>query len=284
MSNQLQTSLQRVRLKYRIWLAPIPAIVQLSQKRESNAVGRQSQMAIVGSMEVNTGITMKKINGFWFFTLSIVGLIILVSVVRLPPLDNFFALNKDNSLGDAFNGLTAPFIGLISAYLLYLALMAQNDTNRLQLQSLEIQRKQLDVSTIAEALSRVDSMIDNFKYFEVDGNGDIVYSNSGPLAMRDVMKAAGRNGKIMRMHKPEFESMAFIFNRVLNLESIISNADIGDDVKRDFMQHIEMYGKILARYAAGIDFIYDSERGDKQDPVYLDFQKFWQRFRKYVSG
>lgn len=131
---------------------------------------------------------MNKINGFWFFILSAIILFVVVSIIRLPPLFDFFNLRGENSLGDAFNGLTAPFIGLASAYLLYKALMAQNETNRLQIQALEIQSRHYETSTIAETLNRLDSMIEGFKYYSSDGNGDIKISKTGVLGMKEVIK------------------------------------------------------------------------------------------------
>ena len=231
---------------------------------------------------------MKKVNGFWFFTLSLLGLFVLVSIVRLPALGVFFAMNKDNSLGDAFNGLTAPFIGLISAYLLYLALMAQNETNKMQAEASKLQLIQYETSVLMQMFERIDNSIESFKYYTVKQGGDVQVTAHGIQGMREVIKgvnkaaqAAGGRKLVHLSGFPQLKSMAFIFNRIINLAKKVEEANIPDDIKKDFMLHLESYGKNLAVLASSLEYVYI---GDRNDKLFLEFQSFWTRFKDHVYG
>jgi hypothetical protein len=71
-----------------------------------------------------------------------------------PAIFDRFDLSKD-SIGSSINGLTAPIIGIISAFLLYLALIRQTD-------ALVLQREQMDTDVLFNELQRIEKYIDQF--------------------------------------------------------------------------------------------------------------------------
>ena len=69
----------------------------------------------------------------------VVGLSIIVFVPAILPLANHcfgWNLGSQNQIGDAFGGMTAPFLNLLGAVIVYLAFQKQVEANELQRQAL----------------------------------------------------------------------------------------------------------------------------------------------------
>jgi len=78
----------------------------------------------------------------FFFLAGVVLLIIaFVVVITTPAIFSVFDLSKKAALGDALNGLTAPVVGLVGAFLVYLSFREQQEANRIQAQALQVQRR-----------------------------------------------------------------------------------------------------------------------------------------------
>lgn len=226
---------------------------------------------------------MDKLNGFWFFVLSFFALFILVSIIRLPALGEWFNLKNEGTLGDAFNGLTAPFISLVSAYLLYNAFMAQNETNNLQIKANKLQQQQFESTTISDTLNRIDSLISNYQYLKFDEDGKLEVAFTGIAAMREGIFLK-RPEKAKRVNEiPHIQSVAFVLDRILNIDSIIANSQIPESLKRDYMNHVESYGKALCGMVGTIGsvLVYENVR---EDPSIKTIEAFTSRFIAYIYG
>lgn len=71
-------------------------------------------------------------------------------------------------IGDTIGGLTAPFIGLLSAFLVYRALRAQIDANHIQAQAIAETNKRLDLEDFRRntdlMFAKISTHIKNFKF------------------------------------------------------------------------------------------------------------------------
>lgn len=79
---------------------------------------------------------------------------------------------KTGAIGDTIGGLTAPFIGLIGAILVFLALKAQINANILVQKQIENQENERSIEIESNQLNKLyenlKSSIDNFSYSTID--------------------------------------------------------------------------------------------------------------------
>ncbi|MFM7022486.1 MAG: hypothetical protein ACKOXB_05870 [Flavobacteriales bacterium] len=78
-------------------------------------------------------------------------------------------------IGDTIGGITAPVIGLISALLLYLALIKQIENNEIAKKSLEHSLQESNFKLIFEEIKSFGKEIDSFSFKSVTGSKGIDY-------------------------------------------------------------------------------------------------------------
>lgn len=102
-------------------------------------------------------------------------LCILFSILIMPLLisqswlGRYFPFGEGSAwLGDTMGGLTAPFIGLLSAFLVYAAFQQQVDANKLQVQANNFTQKQLHEDNVRRNIdvtfSKINHYYDSFVY------------------------------------------------------------------------------------------------------------------------
>ncbi len=93
---------------------------------------------------------------------------------------------ESNEIGDTIGGILGPFIGFISACLVYLALREQVKANRLiGVQFLDEKKEKFEKVIYEEVLSEINSIISNFEKF--DGNSIILESYERALSQEEIL-------------------------------------------------------------------------------------------------
>jgi hypothetical protein len=104
----------------------------------------------------------------WFLILGVVLCIIMPIMLTLPAVDPIFNYSDTGEIGDTIGGITSPFVSLIGSILVFYALKAQIDANRLiqeqfdEQKADEIDRKRLVYITDQINILRTD--INEFTY------------------------------------------------------------------------------------------------------------------------
>ncbi|OKL41199.1 hypothetical protein [Pontibacter flavimaris] len=91
--------------------------------------------------------------GIFIFCSFLIGIVILFT---RKPLYSWYDISEGGAVGDAIGGITAPFINLLGAILVYLALRAQNKANTIQKKALE---EEADKSLRLEISRQVESIL-----------------------------------------------------------------------------------------------------------------------------
>jgi hypothetical protein len=91
-----------------------------------------------------------------------VGLVILLMPILFTRAWGYYKFDDSTGvIGDTIGGLTAPFIGLFSAYLVYKSFQAQIEANRMLADS---RREDLIIANINAWLDKIDSLVNTYNY------------------------------------------------------------------------------------------------------------------------
>lgn len=82
-------------------------------------------------------------------------LLFIIWLLTSPAIYNGFNYTQTGNIGDTIGGITAPFIGIIGAYLVYTSFQAQLAANRLQLQALQTEITKGDTERIQHEQNRI---------------------------------------------------------------------------------------------------------------------------------
>ena len=98
--------------------------------------------------------------------IGIVGMFLLPYLITQKSWGYNLNVDKSNEIGDTIGGILSPFIGLISAFLIYLALREQikaNDLIQKQFDELQVEKLEFEYleSDIAKYTNRLNSLIVN---------------------------------------------------------------------------------------------------------------------------
>lgn len=75
---------------------------------------------------------MQMAKRIWLIGTGLILVLVVVPIlVTLPAIDPIFRLSGYGEIGDLIGGSTAPIVGLVGAYLLYLALSEQREANKI---------------------------------------------------------------------------------------------------------------------------------------------------------
>jgi hypothetical protein len=206
-----------------------------------------------------------------FFSKPWVFLILLAFVLFMPLLisQSFFAKwapfgEGSAHLGDTFGGLTAPFVGVISSFLVFVAFKAQKEANEQQKEANEILKNQIrreDVKkTIQESFTKINYYFDTLEWQETKGSrafqGIIHYihnslykisrAEKGHSVVRDELPNATPaeaieflNSGLMRRH-PEVKALFIITSftslHLKYLDKVILEFPNSNDSLRDYIK------------------------------------------------
>ncbi len=93
-------------------------------------------------------------SGIWFF-----------SIILLIPLVITLSIDEPGQIGDIFGGMTAPFINLLAAILVYISFNEQRKANKQQWRALKEDRQRIEKQSKFEILYRFYSEeIKNYKF------------------------------------------------------------------------------------------------------------------------
>ncbi|MDD4604612.1 MAG: hypothetical protein PHF97_12535 [Bacteroidales bacterium] len=113
-------------------------------------------------------------NKYPFLILIIVGSVLFaffaVFIFTRPALFGFFNLSTKGQIGDTIGGITAPIFGLFGFILVFYSFMEQYKANRIQIQALNDQRIEKELSDeyviLDTLLENLDKKIDLFEISE----------------------------------------------------------------------------------------------------------------------
>lgn len=186
---------------------------------------------------------MKNIS--WQILGAVAFILIGVLLFTLPAVFKPYDLTQYSTLANAINGLTSPLIGLISAFLLFLALSRQTEANKQF-------KTQMDTDITFSLMQQVDKYIEQF-YFTItttntSTNGGVktvtrdVETHTGVLGINkfaNFMKQLNASGKGLGDFYQT--SMVLLIIRSLNqLENRLTEPHIDPFVRKSFKDKIEI--------------------------------------------
>lgn len=154
-------------------------------------------------------------NIVWVFLFFIVVVIVLPRLFILASPIGYFDNLKPDELGNAIGGMTAPIIGLVSAFLIYVAFSAQVKANK-ELQKLNERDSNVkELNNLINLNSVIQKWISEIT-LEIDS-------------------------KIIQQKKVGFDSICYMFNKYLSLEFEAKKSNINDHI----IKSIELYDFVI---------------------------------------
>ena len=99
---------------------------------------------------------------FLLFAIAVLFLPIVLTQTTLT----FFDFSNSGQIGDTIGGITAPFVGLVSAYLVYRAFLVQVDANKIQSKNNEFG---IALKLIDDLESKINNQSNPYEYTMSDG-------------------------------------------------------------------------------------------------------------------
>lgn len=185
----------------------------------------------------------------------VVGLIIIILVPFLFTQFSIFGINfyETGQIGDTVGGLTAPFISLIAAVLVYLSFTEQSKANQIQIDELDKQKK-----IIAEERKRSESQnlfisfekeFDSIRNETTDLTYKRFYSHYGESTYKggvvigyylaDIEKCISESVPYRR----EIE-IEYLLHRLVKLHKLIKETSIDENFKKYLLSNIKLYVNI----------------------------------------
>jgi phosphohistidine phosphatase SixA len=117
---------------------------------------------------------------------AIAGMFVLPYLVTQKSWKYNLGVDDSNEIGDTLGGILGPFIGLISAFLVYLALREQINANKIiGDQFLDQKKEKFENVIYEEVLSEISSIISNLE--KLDGNSFILESHEPALSKEEIV-------------------------------------------------------------------------------------------------
>lgn len=200
--------------------------------------------------------SLKKMDtkAFWLGVAALVGILGLPYLVTQCSFGYSLGVKDANAIGDSLGGILGPFIGLISAFLVYLALREQIKANILIHDQFLIEdnnefENQIFTYTISSIQKELDS-IENFKSANrITRNSNNFYEEFNNTLLKKKRNAIGPI--IGNLNSPisllsNISNLLQLFNNNINLE-------IKNKIKNNRAYYIIVYEKLNAL----IDFVYN---------------------------
>ena len=128
----------------------------------------------------------------YYWVILLIGCILIIiapSIFTLPWRDKVLGLNTNfkctGQIGDTIGGITAPIIGLISIWLLYITFREQREFNKKQV---EFNEKQLGLDHYISFTTLVNDITEKLCSIEITYNGEIHKGLEKILALNDKLK------------------------------------------------------------------------------------------------
>ncbi len=175
-------------------------------------------------------------NIVWVFLGFIVIVIILprlfIGTSKIGFLDNL----KPNEIGDAIGGMTAPIIGLFSAFLVYIAFREQKKANEIQLKQIKDQELNViiekETNYYSDKIIRIEKMILEFR-FNIDGRHD--FEITGVNAIRHMFMYS-KNGIIKVPHS--YHEFYYIINSISDLIIKIEKSNLNQNLNDIYLNEM----------------------------------------------
>jgi len=169
---------------------------------------------LISKTFINSAIIALTLAGFLFLGVFV--------VTRHFIFDAYF-LGDKGTLGDAVNGLSAPFISFFSAILIYITFKEQNKANHLQLDANKLLQSQWQFDTALKLFNDVEQRIMNVPLY-FDSADDTVYKHTGLEAL-DLL---GHKSKTMPIEylKPNLEELTYFFIEFDTVIQYVHEAEI----------------------------------------------------------
>jgi hypothetical protein len=172
--------------------------------------------------------------------LFIGSLFLSVYIFSQPAIWNYWDLSEKGSVGDALNGITAPFIGTVGAILIFISFNEQVKANKLQFTALR-QQRELDIT---------------FKfYMELKDDLTDIQARFGPLyhqpSMLDAFMQEIYHERSRQSSYPElYKFIQYLNDQFMFLSHrLISNPDLSDDDSMAIIEKVKrLYGFYFANY------------------------------------
>lgn len=213
---------------------------------------------------------MKNITPFKFTSIISLILLCFIVLVRIPTSIEYFWIGKDHELADAINGLTAPVIGLVTAYLLYSALKAQTDANNLN-------QAQNQILVIGQMIEHVQNMITNFSYQTKENNLASPERFSGFDAMKHFTfeVLSKDDGHSLRHYTPT-QKIVNIINKIQQTEDYLNTSKIDTNTKSHFQFQIDLIKVEMTERSHALLLSSAARHTNADEYVYKVIHKFFQ--------
>jgi hypothetical protein len=186
---------------------------------------------------------------------AIITIIIFIIVILVSPY--IFTRNWTNinftdtgNIGSTIGGITAPFIGVLSALLVFLSFRAQINANRYQIQSIETERRKRELDNeITFLYHRLEEIKENgLKQQSKDSLRDINgllsemirTENYSPKKEHDENELINLKTKIQKLESDKMNQL-LIVSRQISLYIIVSNKldEIREEISKTQYEYIE---------------------------------------------
>jgi hypothetical protein len=183
-------------------------------------------------------------NIVWVFLGFIVIVIILprlfIGTSKIGFLDNL----KPNEIGDAIGGMTAPIIGLFSAFLVYIAFREQKKANEIQLDLIKEQKKsskeEREYRYILDKISSIEKNILNFEFTEIN-NKD---KENGTKGLKRLFEYSFRKSIMtnysLNLNISMYNEMLYNFKMIDKLMIRIKESSLDIEIKYTFLNEIKL--------------------------------------------
>lgn len=155
-----------------------------------------------------------------------------------------FGLQAPNEMGDAFNGLSVPFISLIGVFLTFIAFYVQYMANERQVEELEKQKRNAEYKYIQEEISELKDEIRQLAYTK-DGK-TYLFAEAIWYYMHDSLESGAKEEVVK---KPIFFQLSYSLSLFEPMLDEIDRSNLSD---RDKMQSIQ---NLNGLFEASIDLI-----------------------------
>ena len=158
----------------------------------------------------------KWLKKWWLLIIAIIAIACTPRLFTLPARWGWADFSATGDIGSTIGGITAPFVGLIGAILLYITFREQRKNNSL--------------NTLLEVKKSVEKQIEEF---------DIQFEDGNKISFRNIREIISQKPPRNKMRKAELIRAAHHLSNIIELYELL------DNIKRDFnSEPIKIFFKI----------------------------------------
>jgi len=200
----------------------------------------------------NTDYTIFNKNEIKFIKLLFVSIVvILIAMIIAYSVSKSLTPTDIGAIGDTVGGLTAPFIGLLAAFLVYKSFVAQIQTNSQQIRYL------LNEQNFNQIVYTIDDMLKHFEYELSFGNSTIKLVEMQVEFVNRRIDGLSETNKtnLRRRAKQQIQTFSNTLKNMLFLKQLIDNTELNEEVKKVFYHKIS--NAVLSKYPeARLEILY----------------------------